>query len=123
MINTEKAGSEYHEVIWPPKERREGLVQHINGKDREPFRPSRPFRRDNGATTLHDWDDPDWSILDDRRGELPEFPMAALPVGWRDWLVRSAHGAGVLPDHVIVPLLAIGGSLVGTARRVMASAS
>src|SRR5262245_2079151 len=27
------------------------------------------------AQHAHDWDDPDWSILDDRRGELPEFPL------------------------------------------------
>ncbi len=27
----------------------------------------------------HDWDDPDFSILDDRRGELPYFPMDTLP--------------------------------------------
>ena len=23
----------------------------------------------------HDWEDPDWSILADRRGTLPEFPL------------------------------------------------
>src|SRR6516164_6853792 len=27
---------------------------------------------------IHGWDDPDWSILDDRRGDLPEFPVDAL---------------------------------------------
>ena len=26
----------------------------------------------------HTWEDPDWSILDDRRGDLPDFPMGAL---------------------------------------------
>src|SRR5262249_22414296 len=38
-----------------------------------------------GKQPLHDWDSPDWSILDDRRGELPEFPLDCLsppPGAW-----------------------------------------
>jgi hypothetical protein len=27
---------------------------------------------------LHDWENPDWSILDDRRGNLPDFPLDCL---------------------------------------------
>jgi hypothetical protein len=30
------------------------------------------------------WDDPDWSILDDRRGELPEFPINTLSPSCRE---------------------------------------
>jgi hypothetical protein len=75
------------------------------------------------AAERDSWEDPDWSILDDRRGELPEFPIEVFPPGWQDWIVRSAHGAGVTPAHIIVPLLGIGSSLIGTARRVMASRS
>jgi hypothetical protein len=41
----------------------------------------------------------------------------------REWIKRSAHGAGVTPDHVIVPLLGITSGLIGTARRVRASSS
>src|SRR6266436_5783575 len=52
----------------------------------------------------HSWDDPDWSILDDRRGNLPEFPIDTLPAPWRAWLERAAHGAGVTTAHVAVPL-------------------
>src|SRR5262249_21710051 len=37
------------------------------------------------------------------------------------WVLRAAHAAGVTPDHVIVPLLAIASSLIGTARRIKAS--
>jgi Protein of unknown function (DUF3987) len=71
----------------------------------------------------HSWDDPDWSILDDRRGNLPEFPIDTLPAAWRAWLERAAHGAGATLAHIAVPLLGIVSSLIGTACRVMASRS
>ena len=69
------------------------------------------------------WDDPDTSILDDRRGELPDFPLDALSPAAADWVSRAALGAGVTDDHVAVPLLGIVSSLIGTARRVMPSRS
>jgi Protein of unknown function (DUF3987)/Recombinase zinc beta ribbon domain len=69
------------------------------------------------------WDDPDTSILDDRRGELPDFPLDALSPAAADWVSRAALGAGVTVDHVAVPLLGIVSSLIGTARRVMPSRS
>jgi hypothetical protein len=71
----------------------------------------------------HCWDDPDWSILDDRRGNLPEFPVDTLSTPWQEWVTRAAHGAGATLAHVAVPLLGIASSLIGTARRVMASRS
>jgi hypothetical protein len=69
------------------------------------------------------WDDPDWSILEDRRGELPEFPIDALGPAWQEWIERAAHGAGVTAAHVAIPLLAIASGLIGTGRRVQASRS
>jgi hypothetical protein len=39
-------------------------------------------------------DDPDWSILDDRRGDLPDFPIDTLPAQCELWIKRAAHGAG-----------------------------
>jgi hypothetical protein len=69
------------------------------------------------------WEEPDWTLLDDRRGELPEFPVEALPTSIQDWLLRAARGAGVTPAHVAVPLLGIASSLIGTARRVRACRS
>ena len=53
------------------------------------------------------WDDPDISILDDRRGELPEFPVDALSQQCRTWVERAARGACVTAAHVAVPLLGI----------------
>jgi Protein of unknown function (DUF3987) len=75
------------------------------------------------ATSLHSWDDPDTSILDDRRGNLPNFPTDIFAPPIREWLERAAHGAGVFPDHVAVPMLGVVASLIGTARRVRASRS
>jgi uncharacterized protein DUF3987 len=69
------------------------------------------------------WEEPDWALLDDRRGELPNFPVEALPASLHGWLLRAARGAAVTPGHVAVPLLGIASSLIGTARRVRASRS
>jgi hypothetical protein len=69
------------------------------------------------------WDEPDWTLLDDRRGDLPDFPVEVLPISLRAWLLRTARGAGVTPGHVAVPFLGITSSLIGTARRVRACRS
>src|SRR5882672_11381557 len=69
------------------------------------------------------WEEPDWTILDERRGSLPLFPVGTLPKSWQEWLIRASRGAGVTPDHVAAPLLAIASGLIGTARRVRASRS
>src|SRR6266496_3014960 len=55
------------------------------------------------TSSPHSWDDPDTSILDDRRGDLPSFPTDIFAPPIREWLERAAHGAGVFPDHVAVP--------------------
>jgi Protein of unknown function (DUF3987) len=69
------------------------------------------------------WEQPDWSILEDRRGSLPTFPINCLPMNCREWVERAAHGAGATPEHVAVPFLGTISSLIGTARRVSASRS
>jgi hypothetical protein len=82
-------------------------------------------RNGNGhdADAADNWNDPDFSILDDRRGDLPDFPIDVLSPPWQQWAKDAAHGAGVTIDHVVVPLLGIASSLIGTARRVRASKS
>jgi hypothetical protein len=37
----------------------------------------------NDDLTSYSWDNPDRSLLDDRRGELPPFPLDVLPDDWR----------------------------------------
>src|ERR1700730_18105936 len=81
------------------------------------------LRRTNGNGKIDAWSEPDWSLLDDRRGQLPEFPIDALSPECRGWVERAAHGAGVTTAHVATPLIGISSSLIGTARRVMASRS
>lgn len=76
-----------------------------------------------GQSITGTWAEPDWTILDDRRGELPEFPTDTFSARWQEWLRRAARGAGATEGHVAVPLLAIASSLIGTARRVRASSS
>jgi len=69
------------------------------------------------------WGEPDGTLFDDRRGELPDFPVETLPASLREWLLRSARGAGVTPAHVAVQSLGIASSLIGTARRIRACRS
>jgi hypothetical protein len=73
--------------------------------------------------TIGSWDDPDLSIVDDRRGELPTFPLEALPKTMHRWLRDAAAGAGVTIDHIATPLIGIASSQIGIARRVQATKS
>jgi Protein of unknown function (DUF3987) len=81
------------------------------------------LKRTNGNGKIDPWADPDLSLIDDRRGQLPEFPVDALSPACREWVERAAHGAGVTAAHVATPLIGIASSLIGTSRRVMASKS
>ena len=89
--------------------------------------PKGPGPADTDGASAHenayDWGYPDWSIFEDRRGELPDFPKDALTENCLQWAERAAHGAGATLAHVAVPMLGIIASLIGTARRVMASRS
>ena len=63
------------------------------------------------------------SILDDRRGELPELPMEVFPPSMHRWMVDAARGAGVTVGHIALPLIGISSGLIGVARRVQATRS
>ena len=100
---------------------------------REPRKSPQP-KTDNGAIpqraeisgpaqTAHDWNEPDPSILDDRRGDLPEFPLHMLSPKLQALIRRTAKGAGVTPAHVAVPMLGIISSLIGMSRRIETTAS
>ena len=87
-----------------------------------------PSANDDDTLTADDdagpsWDYPDRSLLNDRRGDLPAFPLDVLSPRWQDWSRNSAHGAGTAIDYVVVPLLGFASGLIGTARRLKASAS
>jgi len=74
-----------------------------------------------GIPLDHSWAEPDESLVEDRRGELPEFPVEAFPPRLSNWLLRASRGAGVRSDHIAVPLLGVTSSLIGMARRVQAT--
>ena len=69
----------------------------------------------------YDWDDPDWTLLDERRGSLPDFPLDTFTPPLRELTIRSAHGAGVGIEHVAVPMIVVASGLIGCARRIRAS--
>src|SRR5262249_36342540 len=73
--------------------------------------------------TIHDWDDPDRSLLDTQRGNLPDFPLEVLSPQLQEVIRRTSKGAGVTHAHVAVPLLGISSGLIGYSRRLRATAS
>ena len=88
--------------------------------------PEEPQRKNINARrrlVTGDWDDPDQSILDDRRGELPELPLEAFPKAMHRWILEAAGGAGVTAGHIALPLVGIASGLIGVARRVQATRS
>jgi hypothetical protein len=84
-----------------------------NGKDDSAIKKT--------AEPLHSWDDPDISLLDDRRGDLPDFPLHVFSENLQEIIKRNARGAGVTPAHVAVPLIGITSGVIGYARRVRIS--
>ena len=72
---------------------------------------------------IHDWDDPDWSLLDTRRGGLPDFPLEVFSPKLQEVIRQTSKGAGVTHAHVAVPLLGISSGLIGYSRRLRATTS
>src|SRR5262245_3371620 len=95
----------------------------LNGSAGKPFASLETDALIIRADVLAEWGEPDWSILDDRRGNLPEFPVNELNPLLRAYIERASIGAGVTFAHVAVPLLSIASGIIGTARRVRASRS
>jgi hypothetical protein len=79
--------------------------------------------RTQRARTTGEWDDPDMSILDSRRGELPDLPIDIFPQSMHRWMHDASRGAGVTVGHIALPLIGIASGLIGVARRVQATRS
>jgi hypothetical protein len=75
------------------------------------------------AAHRYSWESPDESLLEDRRGGLPDFPDETIPPRLQSWLLAATRGAGVRTDHIAVPMLGVASSLIGKARRIRASSS
>jgi hypothetical protein len=107
--------------------RGKGIFEHIkdNGgrqaAERQLQRAHAKMAETRSGNESHTWEHPDFSILDDRRGALPTFPLDTLqPKLLRDWVTRTARSTGTTVDHVAVPFIGVASSLIGSARRVRA---
>jgi Protein of unknown function (DUF3987) len=76
-----------------------------------------------GNARRYSWENPDESLLEDRRGDLPDFPHDVFSPRLVNWLLSATCGAGTLTDHVALPMIGVASSLIGKARRVQASSS
>ena len=65
------------------------------------------------ARRQEDWPDLDVSILEDKRGAVPPFPLELLPQPWRDWVSDTAASAGAPADYVAQAVLAALAGLCG----------
>jgi hypothetical protein len=79
---------------------------------------------DTDEQTSNDpWDDPDLTIIEDQRGDLPEFPLDVLSLRLADCVIRMARARGCTTAHVAPPLITIAGGLIGLSRRVSLASS
>jgi hypothetical protein len=104
---------------------RDGGAADVGGGNRAGHQQQRQKQTEHQqrARITGEWDDPDMSILDNRRGELPELPMEVFPQSMHRWIADAARGAGVTVGHIALPLIGISSGLIGVARRVQATRS
>ena len=69
------------------------------------------------------WNNPDLEVLEETRGDLPDFPNDVLPSAWDDFIRRASLAAGVTDAHVAVPLLSIASGLIGCGYRIKAASA
>ena len=77
----------------------------------------------SGGGAGYSWDEPDDSVLVDRRGTLPELPLDLLPRRLARWCEEAAPATGTTASHVFLPAIGIAGGLIGTSRIVRAARS
>jgi hypothetical protein len=67
------------------------------------------------------WSDPDVSLLDDRRPNLPAFPLGHIVhATLRDVLMREVDASSITLDQVVHPFLGVASTLIGNQRIVRA---
>jgi hypothetical protein len=59
------------------------------------------------------WPEIDPSLLEDRRVEVPAFPLQHLPLSWERWVADTAQSAGTAVDYVAQALLAAVAAVCG----------
>ena len=64
------------------------------------------------------WPEMDVSILEEKRGAVPPFPLDLLAQPWRDWVSDTASSAGAPTDYVVQAVLAALAGLRGAGMAV-----
>jgi hypothetical protein len=59
------------------------------------------------------WAELDLSILEEKRGPPPSFPLDLLPSGWREWVRETASSGGAPVDYVAQSVLAAVAAVCG----------
>src|SRR3982075_2184994 len=59
------------------------------------------------------WPEMDVSILEEKRGAVPPFPLDLLAQPWRDWVSHTAASVGAPADYVVQAVLAALAGLCG----------
>ena len=113
----------YSTPDWQPESSSTLRSELPSNTESAPAQPTILDRHPHGDRKIHDWDDPDWSLLDTQRGNLPDFPLQVLSPKLQEVIRRTSKGAGVTDAHIAVPLLGISSGLIGYSRRIKATAS
>jgi len=58
------------------------------------------------ASPTAGWPEIDLSVLEEKRGAVPPFPLDLVPQPWRDWVNDTASSAGAPADYVVQAVLA-----------------
>ncbi len=72
----------------------EAFEQNFEQAQRQ-FSSENDTQGNSSQNTGKHWIDPDWSLFDDRRGDLPEFPVDVLSTELSDWLCRLLAEPGL----------------------------
>ena len=77
----------------------------------------KPFRHMLASSGL-EWPEIDPSLLEERRGTLPSFPVDLMPPAWRAWLGDTAGSACAPIDYTAQALLGTVSGLCGAGASV-----
>jgi hypothetical protein len=83
--------------------------------------PRKRRQRKSGARPhcIYALEQPDWSLLDNRRGALPDFPLELIQPRALQQSIRDESAAlGIPIDYIAPPMLGICSGLIGASRRV-----
>lgn len=103
-----------------PKSPRRSAAQRtrdfVSGDDVLGASAAAPFASTSASSSQ--WPEIDPSLLEERRGVLPPFPVDLMPSPWRAWLTDTAASAGAPVDYAAQALFAAVAGLCGAGAAV-----